>query len=81
MCLAQGHNAVTPVRLKPTAPSSRVKRSTTELPVGPDKQKKIQKIANFWVLSETFCLVSQLMFGLRKKKSTLNLVAQSSLGF
>ena len=29
MCLAQGHNAVTPVRLKPT-PWSRVKHSTTE---------------------------------------------------
>ena len=30
MCLAQGHNAVTPVRLKPAAPRSRVKHSTTE---------------------------------------------------
>ena len=30
MCLAQGHNAVTPVRLKPAAPWSRVKHSTTE---------------------------------------------------
>ena len=30
MCLAQGHNAVTPVRLKPVAPRSRVKHSTTE---------------------------------------------------
>ena len=28
MCLAQGHNAVTPVSLKPTAPRSRVKHST-----------------------------------------------------
>ena len=28
--LAQGHNAVTLVRLKPTAPRSRVKHSTTE---------------------------------------------------
>ena len=33
MCLAQGHNAVSPVKLKPAAPLSRVKhsRSTTEL--------------------------------------------------
>ena len=31
MCLAQGHNAVTPVRLKPVAPQSGVKHSTTEL--------------------------------------------------
>ena len=31
MCLGQGHNAVTPVRLKPAAPRSRVKHSTTEL--------------------------------------------------
>ena len=30
MCLAQGHNAVTPVRLKPAAPRSPVKHSTTE---------------------------------------------------
>ena len=30
MCLAQGHNALTPVRLEPAAPRSRVKHSTTE---------------------------------------------------
>ena len=30
MCLAQGHNAVTPVRLEPTTPRPRVKHSTTE---------------------------------------------------
>ena len=30
MCLAQGHNAVTPVSPKPAAPWSRVKHSTTE---------------------------------------------------
>ena len=30
MRLAQGHNTVMPVRLKPTAPRSRVKHSTTE---------------------------------------------------
>ena len=30
MCPAQGHNAVTPVRLEPAAPLSRVKHSTTE---------------------------------------------------
>ena len=30
MCLAQGHNAVTPVRLEPAASRSRVKHSTTE---------------------------------------------------
>ena len=28
--LAQGHNIVTPVRLKPATPRSRVKHSTTE---------------------------------------------------
>ena len=33
MCLAQGHNAVAPVRLEPTAPQSRVKHSTIELPI------------------------------------------------
>ena len=30
MCLTQGHNAVTPVRLEPAALRSRVKHSTTE---------------------------------------------------
>ena len=30
MCVAQGHNTVTPVRLKPGVPQSRVKHSTTE---------------------------------------------------
>ena len=30
LCYAQGHNAVTPVRLKPTTTRSRVKNSTTE---------------------------------------------------
>ena len=30
ICLAQGHSAVTLVRLQPTAPRSRVKHSTTE---------------------------------------------------
>ena len=30
MCLAQGHNTVTPVRLEPAAPRSRVKHFTTE---------------------------------------------------
>ena len=30
MCLAQGHNTVTPVMLEPAAPRSRVKHSTTE---------------------------------------------------
>ena len=30
MCLAQGHNSVTPVRLEPASPRSRVKHSTNE---------------------------------------------------
>ena len=48
MCLAQGHNAVTPVRLKPPASRSQVKHSTTEplrslyfLNYGREKIKKI----------------------------------------
>ena len=32
MCLAQGHNAVTPVRLEPATPWSQVKHSATALP-------------------------------------------------
>ena len=31
ICLAQGHNVVTPVRLEPAAPPSLAKHSTTEL--------------------------------------------------
>ena len=34
MCLAQGHNAVRPVRFKSAAPRSLVKHSTTALPQG-----------------------------------------------
>ena len=30
MCLTQGHNALTPVRLKPTTPQSRIKHSSIE---------------------------------------------------
>ena len=30
MCLAHGHNAVTPVKLEPAAPRSRIKHLTTE---------------------------------------------------
>ena len=33
LCLAQGHNAVTPVQLEPVAPPSQVKHSTTALPI------------------------------------------------
>ena len=31
MCLAQGHNTVTPVKLEPTAPRSGVKHSTSPI--------------------------------------------------
>ena len=37
MCFAQGHNAVTPVRLQPAAPRSQVKHSTTALPIVQDQ--------------------------------------------
>ena len=47
MCLAQGHNAVTPVRLKPAAPLSRVKHSTTVLPSTQiDKTKVFKTISS-----------------------------------
>ena len=42
MCLAQGHNAVTPVRLEPTAPQPGVKHSTTVPP-----------FLHVWVLKRT----------------------------
>ena len=41
MCLAQGHNAVTPVRLEPAALRSRVKHSTTEPLRSLDARKQI----------------------------------------
>ena len=50
MCLAQGHNTVTPVRLEPAAPLSKVKHSTTEVPVCQDEidlQRK--KYNNFFL--------------------------------
>ena len=37
MCLAQGHNAVTPVRFEPATPLSLVKLSTTEPQCAPYK--------------------------------------------
>ena len=33
MCLAQGHMAVMQARLEPAAPQSRVKHSSTDLPI------------------------------------------------
>ena len=45
MCLAQGHNAVTPVRLEPAAPRSRVKHSTTE-PLGSHMSQHDRKIVD-----------------------------------
>ena len=38
LCLAQGQKAVTPMRLEPVAPLSRVKHSTTEPLPSPDEQ-------------------------------------------
>ena len=41
MCLAQGHNAVMPLRLEPATPQSQVKHSTTEplhSPIPPAKK-------------------------------------------
>ena len=55
MCLAQGQNTVTPVRLEPTTPGSRVKHSTTEAVRSPLKSLlwiKGIKIHNF-LLDET----------------------------
>ena len=46
MCLAQGHKAVTLVRLKPAAPRSRVKHSTTE-PLHP-KNRWVRKYLQFY---------------------------------
>ena len=69
MCLAQGHNAVTPLQLKPTAPQSQVKHSTTEplRSLGQDCMRGIWK-----VLSMVFYLRNQLtkpiMFGIILKR-------------
>ena len=42
MCLAQGHNTKTLVRLEPAAPRSRVKHSTTE------QLRSLQYVAAGW---------------------------------
>ena len=44
MCLAQGHNLVTLVRLAPAAIQSRVKHSTTALPTEGFIQAALSKI-------------------------------------
>ena len=41
MCLAQGHNTVMPVGLKPATPRSQVKYSTTELPLIRKREVKL----------------------------------------
>ena len=46
MCFAQGHNLVTPVRLKPATPQSLVDHSTTALPIMNDFNLSTLKIAN-----------------------------------
>ena len=43
MCLAQGHNAVLPVRLEPATPQSRDKHSTIE-PLGSLKKMSVALI-------------------------------------
>ena len=58
MCLAQEHNAVTPVRLEPVAPRSQVKHSTTEvctlLEHIPNKTYPVKGFLCFLVQFETF---------------------------
>ena len=53
MCIAQGHNAVMPIRLKPGALRSRVKHSTTELQTKYRliDQAKTNDVHNFQVLT------------------------------
>ena len=48
--LLKDHNAVTPVRLEPAAPRSRVKHSTTELPI--TLVTNVRKIIVLKMLSE-----------------------------
>ena len=51
ICLAQGHNTVTPMRLEPTAPQSLVKHSTTEpLPSLVGKGLKLDRMKTFYTL-------------------------------
>ena len=52
MCLAQGNNAVTPVRFDPAAPRSRVKHSITELPtlsINPDLDLCSHSNSQIWI--------------------------------
>ena len=49
--LAQGHNAVIPVKLEPAAPLSRLKHSTTEACVVVHVQPFIHYIYNLYLIS------------------------------
>ena len=52
ICLVQGHNAVTPVRLEPAAPRSRVKHSTTE-PLSLWAPIRALVICNHWLNTQS----------------------------
>ena len=52
MCLARGHSALTPVRLQPAAPRSRVKHSTT------DQMRSLCDVFAYRRLEPTWLLIS-----------------------
>ena len=66
MCLAQGHKAVTPVRLKPAAPRSRVKHSTTEPLRYLIRFLKERFVSKHWISTKR----SLCLYGLKHKDST-----------
>ena len=68
MCLAQGHKAVTPVRLEPAALGSRVKHSTPEPPRSLDSVVPRSRF-----LGDTGVPISKFQGGISKSGDTLNL--------
>ena len=78
--LAQGQNAVTPVRLEPAAPQSRVKHSTTEplrslaAKTGKSSQaylkSKSHKLATLWDVGKTYQELAILVN--RKRQSNMS---------
>ena len=65
MCLAQGHNAVAPVRLEPAAPRSPVKHSTTE------PLRSFHLVENLFLGAQKNLLIEKVFLNTQKQKFKL----------
>ena len=65
MCLGQGHSAVTPIRLEPAIPRSRVKHSTDQLAPALTKTYLLNHMESFYRLLHTYecqhCLTTGML--------------------